>query len=249
VALFALFAMNGCTVAGAIVAEKAADSMDSVEYEIAWIVHSMDGMTASVTPEEAANASAANASNFWTDGCFMWAIDGPTITYTLTECSGPFGLAMVSGTVAITYRDAGTSYGFDIVANDLTVHDTTVSFDVSADVSTDGRNVSVTSSGSALGRRGHMLSRSGSYNLQWNGASMCAGIDRGSWETVVEGDTFTTNVSNWRRCGASCPGMGGSISFSGPRSSVTLTFEGTRQATWTSDSGNSGTLPLFCTEG
>jgi len=248
--LVALMATTGCTAEGAIAAEQAADSMDSVEYEIAWIAHAIDGMTASTTPEEAANASAANAGAFWTDGCFSYTIDGASITYTLTDCAGPFELAGLSGSVMITYREAGSSYGFDIVATDLMLLGTTVSFVVSGDVSTDGRNVNVTTSGSVLGRRNHMISHTGAYSLQWNGSSQCAGIDSGNWETTVEGNTYTTAVTNWRRCGTTgCPASGGSISYSGAGSFITLTYDGTRRATWTSGAGGSGTVTLFCTEG
>lgn len=244
-----LLAMTGCTAAGAIVAEQAADSMDSVESEIVWIAHSIDGMTASTTPEDAANASAANAAAFWTDGCFSYSIDGGSITYTLDDCGGPFELAGVTGSVTVTYRESGASYGFDIVATDLMVHASTVSFMVSGDVSTDGRNVNVTTSGSATGRRNHMISHTGTYSLQWNGSSECAGIDSGTWNTTVDGETFTTTVTNWRRCGATgCPAAGGSIGFSGPRSFITLMYDGTPEASWTSGAGGSGTIRLFCTE-
>jgi len=246
--LAALTAATGCASAAGVVAEKAADSMDSVEYEIAWIVHSMDGMTAGVTPEEAVNASAARAAEFWTAGCFMFSIEGATVTYTLTDCGGPFEIVRLSGTVTITYNDTGSGIGFDIVASDLTIRENTVSFSISADVATDGRNVSVTTSGSVLGRRGFMLTRNGTYNLQWNGSSECAGIDSGSWETTVEGEAFATSISNWRRCGINCPAAGATVSFSGSGTTVTVSYDGTRQASWTSSGGESGSLRLFCNE-
>jgi len=234
-----------CASAGAEFAEQAGDSIDAVTVEAALIVASMDGMSAGTTPEEAANASATNAAEFWTDGCFMWTIDGASITYTMTACAGPFGLTAVTGSVTITYRETGSAYGFDITATDLMVGESSVSFMVSAEVSTDGRNVSVTTSGGAAGRRGHMITRDGSYELRWNGSAQCAGID-GSWSTTVAGQSFTTAVTNWQRCANDCPASGGSISYTGPNASIVVSYDGSNEASWTSAEGGSGSLGLLC---
>ncbi len=234
-----------CAAAGAQFADQASDSMDAVTVEAALIVASMDGMNAATTPEEAVNNSAANAGEFWTEGCYMWAIDGATITYELTECSGPFGLSMVTGTVIVTYRPTLSSFGFDISTTDLTVAESTVSFTINADVSTDARNVSVTTSGGASGRRGNRITREGSYDLRWNSSSQCAGLD-GSWTTTVAGEAYTTSVTNWQRCADGCPASGGSISYRGPNGSVVLSYDGSNEASWTSAEGDSGTLNLLC---
>lgn len=247
--LFALGSMSvglaGCAAAGASFAEEASDSMDGVTAQAALVVAAMDGMTPSVTPEEAANAAAANASTFWTEGCFTYLIDGATITYELTACSGTFGLVEVTGTVVVTYRATTSSFGFDITTTNLTIGESTVSYQLSGDVATDARNVRVTATGSAAGRRGHMISTEGTYDLRWNGSSGCAGID-GSWTTTVGPNSYTTSVSNWQRCNDNCPASGGSISYTGPNASVILTYDGSNKASWTSGEGGSGDLDLFC---
>lgn len=235
----------GCAAAGTDLAEQASDSMDAVTAEAALVVASMDGITASTTPEEAANAAAANAGAFWTEGCFTYLIDGASITYELTECGGPFGLARVNGSVTVTYRATTSSYGFDVTTSNLTIGDATVSYMLSADVATDARNVRVTSSGSATGRRGHAVTHEGTYDLRWNGSSECAGLD-GSWTTTVGARTFTTQVAGWQRCGDGCPAAGGSISYTGPVASVIVTYDGSSEASFTNAEGGSGTIPLFC---
>ena len=240
-------ALCSCAAAGAQFADQASDSMDAVTVEAALIVAAMDGMNAATTPEEGANNSATNAAEFWTEGCFMWTIDGASITYDLTECTGVFGLKAVTGSVTITYRETASSFGFDITSTNLAIGDATVSFTVNADVSTDARNVSVTTSGGATGRRGHVISREGTYDLRWNSSSTCAGID-GSWTTTVGGLAFTTAVTNWQRCANDCPANGGSISYTGPDASVVVSYDGSSEASWTSGAGGSGTLNLNCGE-
>ncbi len=235
----------GCAAAGAELAEQASDSMDSVTAEAALVVAGMDGITASTTPEEAANAAAANAGTFWTEGCFTYLIDGASITYELTECSGPFGLARVTGTITVTYRETTSAFGFDVTTTNLTIGEASVSYTASADVATDSRNARVTSSGSAMGRRGHVIAYEGTYDLRWNGSSECAGID-GTWTTTIGARTYTTQVAGWQRCGDGCPADGGSIGYTGPSASVVVSYDGTQQASWTSGGGGSGTIDLFC---
>ena len=237
--------LSSCAAAGAEFADQASDSIDAVTVEAALVVASLDGMNAATTPEEAVNNSAANAGAFWTEGCYMWTIDGATITYELTECVGLFGLTEVTGTVVITYRPTRSSIGYDITTTDLAVGQSTVSFTINADVSTDARNVSVTTTGGASGRRGHTITRDGSYDLRWNSSSQCAGID-GSWTTTVAGQPYTTSVTNWQRCANECPANGGSVGYAGPNGSVTITYDGSSQASWTSAEGGSGTLDLLC---
>ena len=200
--------VSGCAAAGTDLAEEASDSVDAVTAEAALVVSAMDGITASTTPEEAANAAAANAGTFWTEGCYTYLIDGASVTYEMTSCSGPFGLAQVTGSITVTYRPTTSSYGFDITTTNLAIGDASVSYTLMADVATDARNVRVTSSGNATGRRGHVVTHEGTYDLRWNGSSSCAGLD-GSWSTTVGARTFTTQVAGWQRCGSSCP-TGGS---------------------------------------
>jgi len=235
----------GCAPEGQGFAEQASDNMDAVTAEAALIVSSLDGMTATTTPEEAVNANAANAATFWTEGCFTFVIDGDSITYTLTGCSGPFGLVEVNGEITITYRMTRSSIGFDITTADLTIGEASVSYTVNADVATDARNVSVSSMGSITGRRGSSISYSSSYDLRYNASSECAGVD-GSWSATVGAASWTTTVTNWQRCADRCPQSGGTVTYSGPARSVTLTYDGSDQVSWTSDSGGSGEVELFC---
>lgn len=235
----------GCAAAGARFAEEASDSMDSVTAEAALVVASMDGMSASVTPEEAANANAANAGAFWSEGCFTFLVDGASVEYTLTDCTGPLGLVGVSGQVTITYRDEGSSFGFDITTTNLTVGEASIEYSVSAEVATDVRNVTVSTTAQVTGRRGHTVGYSGTYDLRWNGSSECAGID-GSWTATVGANSYTLSVSGWQRCGRRCPVDGGSISYVGPNASIIVSYDGSSEASWTSGAGGSGTVNLFC---
>lgn len=237
--------LGGCAPAEQSFAEEASDNMDAVTAEAALIVASLDGMSATTTPEEAVNANAANAGTFWDEGCYVFTIDGDTITYTLTDCRGPFGLVGVSGDVTITYRMTRSSIGFDITTSNLTIGEASVSYTINADVATDARNVSVDSMGSTTGRRGNSITYSGSYDLRYNASSECAGID-GSWSANARAAAWTTTVTNWQRCADRCPQSGGTVRYAGPARSVTLTYDGSDTVSWTSDNGSSGEVELFC---
>ncbi|MBX3269183.1 MAG: hypothetical protein KF729_02915 [Sandaracinaceae bacterium] len=241
-----LLVLTGCASPGARAAEQVSDAVDAMTVEAAFVIAGMDGMTASVTPEMAANAAAANAASFWGAGCFTYLIDGGRVTYELDECTGPFGLERVTGTVTVGYRSTASAFGLDVTTADLTVGDAAHALDVRADVATDGRNARVTTTSSGTGRRGHSVARTGTYELRWNASSRCAGID-GSW-TTGGGSEHPTTVTNWQRCREACPAAGGSVSFAGPDGLVTVSYDGTRSARWSSATDGSGTVDLHCGE-
>ncbi|MCZ7685036.1 MAG: hypothetical protein M5U28_42200 [Sandaracinaceae bacterium] len=64
VSIAALFC-GSCQVSAALYAAQAADSMDSVGQESAFLVAASDQMTSEMTPEAAATTAASNAGTFF----------------------------------------------------------------------------------------------------------------------------------------------------------------------------------------
>ena len=60
-------------------------------------------------------------------------------------------------------------------------------------------------------------------------------------------DTWSTSITNYAQCKAHCPASG-TLSHTGGISklTVTVTFDGSANATWATSRGRSGTIALFC---
>ncbi len=224
-------------------AEHGVESLDTVAVEAMFIVAGMDGMTPSTTPTEAASNAASQAGVFFGAGCFTTSIDGPAVTYELVDCTGPFGLSGITGTVTTTYRNDGMGVGFDVVAGSLTVGGTAARFTVAAEVSNDVTRASVMSMAEIVGPRGILVGRDGPYAMRYGASTRCAAID-GTFTTTVETTMWQTTVTEWQICPTRC--ARGTIALSGDAGSVTITSDGTPTASWDAGGDGTGTIPLIC---
>src|SRR5262249_29562189 len=104
-------------------ATEALDSAEVVQSEGAVFVAGTDSLTVQMSGEQAAVSAAASAKTFWQpSGCVTASASGTTVTYTLNDCTGPFGLVHVSGTVVVTYSLALDGIHAHATANDLMVN-------------------------------------------------------------------------------------------------------------------------------
>jgi len=57
-----------------------------------------------------------------------------------------------------------------------------------------------------------------------------------------------TVIAGYKRCGAACPEAGGSITVTNvaANKSISLTFDGTANATFTGSNGSQTSIPLLC---
>src|SRR5262249_8177269 len=98
--------------------------------------------------------------------------------------------------------------------------------------------------GSGTGPLGNMITRTGNYTVGWDTAAGCLSLD-GSWMTTVGARTWTTAVTSFRRCQNQCPSSGTIDYHGGFCAHVTLTFNGSAVAQWTTTNA-SGTVNLLC---
>jgi hypothetical protein len=204
----------------------------------------------SATAEDlAAAAEARVGSRLQPAGCVTSTRAGATVTYVFTNCTGPYGLVKLNGTVVAVYspKPGGvvqavvTSTGFK--ANELT-------FDLNATVlasETNGvKKADVTVQAEGTGPRGGTVERQGAYVATYDAAAGCVTLD-GAWQTKAGLRTSSTVMAGYKRCKGSCPAAGGTITHTGPQRVVTtLSYDGSAVASWSTSSGRSGTLNLRC---
>ena len=239
---------SGSTDTGS--ATEALDSSDVVQNEGAVFVAATSSVSVQMDGTQAATSAAASAKTFWgPSNCVTASASGATVTYTLNDCTGPFGLVHVTGTVVVEYSLAADGIHAHATANGLMVNGATMNIDAQAVYSQNGtqKRLSVQTTGTGTGPRGNAITRSGNYTLTWDAATSCLGLD-GQWATTIAGYQWSTQVSAFEKCAAQCPAAGGSISHHGGLSGITITvdFDGTATAHWSTSNGHSGTVGLFC---
>jgi hypothetical protein len=250
-----LVALSACapgTSADAGVAAEAVDSTSLAQTEASLLVPSVDGAVATDTPEAIATAAAGKAPTFYQPAsCVTATASGATVSYALQDCSGPFGLAHVSGTIAVTYSVSAAGVGVSATGKGVGASGVQLDVDVQATYATSGSAATLTvqSTSSGTGPLGNTVSHEGSYTTTWDDATSCLGVT-GTWTTTgALGRKWSTTVSGLDACAGECPASGGSIAYTGGilGESVTVDFTGGDTASWSTSAGRDGTIDLVCT--
>jgi hypothetical protein len=235
-------------------AAAAADSQEAVGDEADIVTASVDAsgtVSASVDAASVASTIAANVAAKWTGACATATASGANVTVTYDDCTGPYGLVHVTGELDLTISiNAQGALGVHASANDLEVNAATLDFTADGTLSESGtmKTLSVTANGSGTGPRGNAIDHNGAYTITWDSSSTCRSID-GSWSTDLTSPVATAeraNTVDLMRCGAACPTGTMAHKFLGG-STLSVTFDGTATATWSSSLNLSGTITLDCT--
>jgi hypothetical protein len=240
---------NGSSAADSAQASAALDSNDSTTTESALLVASTDGTESSATAEDAAGTASVRArATFSPSSCVTATAVANVVTYMLNDCTGPWGLVHVTGTVVVTYSKQPDGVHADANATGLLVNGATLNINSQAVYSVNGtaHQLTVTTDGGGTGLRGNTIGRHGSYTLAWDTGTQCAALD-GQWSTTIASATWSTSVTGFKVCKNECPSAG-TIAHTGGLShvTVTVTFNGSAEASWTSSRGDHGTVALFC---
>jgi hypothetical protein len=204
----------------------------------------------SSTPEQMAMSAAMRVgTRFKPQGCATQSQMGATVTYTLTNCTGPYGLVKVTGTLTAVYSRASGG-GVNVVITGTGVKANNATIDINSTVvatQTNGvKKAVVTINAGGTGPRGGSLTRSGAYTLTFDTVAECLTID-GSWMTGTARLGASTVVSGYKRCKGTCPTAGGSIVHTTAKNEVvTVTYDGSAAAKWAVTGGRSGTVNLQC---
>jgi hypothetical protein len=232
-------------------AMAAIDSSDSTQAEGDMMMGSVDGADGSglvaPTAAQVAVRIAANVSLRWNpSGCATVSQHDALVSITYHDCTGPRGLAHVSGTLdlAIAVSTAGviTVHGTSAA---LQVNRATLVVDATATYSVmgTGHTLAVETKGSGTGPRGNEVEHEGSYTVTWDPSSMCRSIT-GHWQTEIGARERSNDVA-LERCGGGCP-TGTITHHVTADASLTVTFDGTATAHWSASTGATGTTQLSC---
>jgi hypothetical protein len=238
-------------------AAAAVDSSDSVSSEGNVMMANMDGadmaFQGAITSDGVATRIAANVALRWIpSSCATVSSSGSTVTITYNDCTGPRGLLHVTGTLTldITVSGAGvisvhgSSPDFEVNGAHLVI-----SLDATYSVSGTTHSLDVMTDGTGTGPLGNAIDHQGDYTVSWDTGTMCHSIT-GDWSTeftsAATGASATrSNQVQLSRCAGGCPT--GSVVHTGLRGlTLTLEFDGTNVATWTTSGGKSGTINLPC---
>jgi hypothetical protein len=230
-------------------AGEATDSTEVTQSESALIAAGVDDDATSMTAADIAAAAAAHAAaRFQPAGCATVTVTGTTVTTTLAGCTGRFGLLHVTGTVTSVFTDASDGVDVTTTAQGLAVNRAVLNVNATAVITQQGsvRTLTVNTDGSGTGPRGNAFTRQGTYTVVRDLATSCISLS-GQWQVNVAGLTRTTSVTGFQDCDGMCPAAGGEVMYTGFRGrTVTLTFDGTANADWSSSTGKSGTIDLAC---
>ena len=209
-------------------------------------------MPAQMSNDQIAEAASVKLKSRFKNGCVTATRALNVVTYVMVNCTGPYGLVTVSGTMVVTYtRQADGS--IKAVGEGKGLHVNKGTLDLSA-VAIYSRNAAgletavVETHGTSTGPRGNTGVRIGNYVVTRDPAANCVTLE-GTWSTAWNGGkaTSSTAVSGLQKCAASCPSAGGLITHTGIFGKVlTVTLDGSAVAAWSTTGGKSGTIDLEC---
>ncbi|MCX5743823.1 MAG: hypothetical protein NT062_15130 [Proteobacteria bacterium] len=235
-------------------AEQSIDSQESVESEGNMLMGALDGadvqaLTAA-TADQIAVRIAANIEARWAPStCVSATPSGANVHVVYTDCTGPRRLAHVTGEVDLAVTASLTSIDVHATSASLQVNNADLAIDATAVYTRTGdeRQVVVHSTGSGTGPRGNAIEHQGDYTITWNPTTTC-GTVAGHWQTDLSGARGSAERSNdvdLERCAMGCPT--GTIAhhfLNG--AAMTITFDGTPTAQWSTSLGGSGSVTLQC---
>lgn len=210
-------------------AEDADESVSVTSTESALTAELSDDLAQAQTTtgeQLAADAVKHVPARFTPSSCVTAVQSGATVTYTLTNCTGRFGLVSVSGIVVAKYsRVAGGAVQVLVTSTGLKANRATIDVNATVTVTQAGatKTASVVSSASGTGPRGITVTRNGTYSVTYDTTSECATVN-GTWATTSGARQSSTTVSNYARCKGACPTGGTIVHETARGASVTVTY-------------------------
>lgn len=236
-------------------ADDAVETSGATSSESALLSSAGEDLTAmgsGMTNDQLADAASLKLKTRFKNGCVTATRNLNVVTYVMVDCTGPYGLVKVSGTMVVTYtRQADGSIKADAQGTGLKVNEGTLDLSAVAIYSKNAAGLEtavVETHGTGTGKRGNTGVRVGNYVVTRDQAASCVTLD-GQWSTAWNGSkaTSSTEVSGLKKCAASCPASGGLITHTGVLGKVlTVTLDGTEVAAWSTSGGKSGTIDLAC---
>ncbi len=236
-------------------ADDAIETTDSTSTESALLSSVGEDSTAmdnNATDEQLAAGAIVKLKSRFKNGCVTATRNLNVVTYVMVDCTGPYGLAKVTGTMVVTYtRQSDGSIKADAQGTGLKVNQGTLDLSAVAIYSKNAAGLEtavVKTKGKGTGPKGNTGVRIGEYVVTRDRAAACVTLE-GKWSTTWNSGaaTSSTEVTGMAKCAGSCPAAGGVIKHTGVLGKVmTVSLDGSQIATWTTSNGKSGTIELAC---
>jgi hypothetical protein len=192
----------------------------------------------------------------WPAGCATRTVD-PTnanvVHIHYNQCTGPFGLVALTGDMTATFS-ANASGGLHVVvsSSDLTANGKPVSHAASGDITVNGAERDVTWQGAwtRVNAKGETVAHTTSYTIVVDTTTHCRDTNGTAVTTVGDREVDST-IKDYKMCRNAqgveeCPS--GTIVHTHKRTgrALTVSFDGSTEATLTGPRGGSIELPLVC---
>jgi hypothetical protein len=170
-------------------------------------------------------------------------------TYVFADCTGPYGLVHITGTVTVGYSSsAANQLTLTYAATGLKINNATVDWSASADITANGAARTMVWTGMFSGTTGHgrAISRTNSKTYNWTVGVACLSVT-GESNGTVTGNDLTVDVINFSRCADACPASGSEIKITDVTTGTVydLTY-GDGEATYTDSNGDRITFTPLC---
>ncbi len=165
-------------------------------------------MAGGIRTQDVTTASSAGTW-FQPAGCVTATVDTTTqsATYVFNECTGPFGLVEVDGTVTVTWTVANGELTLRYSAIGFKVNRATLnSWQATGVVTANGTSREMVWTASLTGTtgRGRTFTRTNDKDIRWTVGEPCIAVSGESDGTILGAHLRTTIVS-FQRCAAGCP--------------------------------------------
>ena len=202
-------------------------------------------------------ARLSTKSFFLPSTCVTSSVDsrdaaGATIVHEFNGCTGPWGLAKVTGKVTVhfgeTTLDGNPALELEVTGDGLSFRRGTADFHATAVVSGNGTQRTMVYKAQLSGTtgRGKTVSRTVDWRETWTVGEQCLTLD-GTTDGSVNDRTLHTTVKAYQRCRGECPAAGGKITLESSKTgeTVSIDFDGSSTASVTTN-GTKSSVSLAC---
>lgn len=231
-------------------AKRSVDSATIVQGESALLVSTIEGVGSGNTraksrptaAQVAAYIAAHAEARYSPPTCVSTNINGSTVILNFNDCTGPRGLRQVTGELAEAVSVDAAGVHVHASASQLQIGQSTMAIDstIVYTISGGARSMSVMTNGAGTGPLGNSIARQGNYNVTWDASCVAT---NGSWATT-RGENSRSTTAQLKRCEHQCPA--GTVTHTYGGRTITITFDGSAIAKWTTSNGKSGAINLIC---
>ena len=170
-------------------------------------------------------------------------------TYAFTDCTGPYGLVHITGSVIVGYDvESGSELKLTFSTTGLQINGATIDWTATADITVAGNDYAMIWAGHFTGttKSGRAIERTNTKTYKWTEGVACLAVT-GSSDGTVTGRELKTNIINFSRCADACPASGSEINITDVPDNKTYDLKyGTDTATYTGPAGGMITYKPLC---